>query len=188
MKPLRHWSWIMVLILSTIEMHYWHNAFALRTDLLLHSAQRILAGHADWRATQSRLLGPFILVKIFRNHLETFTFCFLTLANGLFYRVARPIWGQTIALGLLALSIALWVVLIYLVSFSFDLIEMSVLTLFWSAAVAPRADETRRWREVTWLFLIQLLNRESALFLSAYLILCGGARLVLDKPGMRRLA
>jgi len=178
-----------VLALTVIQFCYWMHQFGPHIPALVDYAARILNGHPDWRALQNRVLGPFILIYWFGwlpAPLPIFTAVFLGLCNFLFYRVAREITGGPItSLLCLAVYILVWLFLFSKLSFTFDLIEMSVLIWFFRAAVLkPGAgifDAT-----VIYLFLIQLLNRESALFLAAYLGLCGVLRLILNDG--RRLA
>jgi len=162
-------------------MHQFGPHIAVFTDY----AARILTGHPDWRAVQSRLLGPFILVHMFGwlpAPLPVFTAVFLGLCNFLFYRVAREIaGGATAALIWLAAYIMIWLLWFSKLSFTFDLIEMSVLVWFFRTAVA-KSDGNGRVFDTTviCLFLIQLLNRESALFLAFFLFIAGVLRLILN--------
>jgi len=178
-----------VLLLTLIQFCYWMHQFGPHLAMLTDYAARILTGHPDWRALQNRLLGPFILVDLLGwlpASLPIFTALFLALSNSLFFWVAREITRSAIAaIALLAGYILIWLFLFSKLSLTFDLIEMSVLIWFFRAAVV-KPDTGAFDATVIWLFLIQLANRESALFLAAYLGFSGAFRLVLNDE--RRLA
>jgi len=176
--------WI-VLVCTAVQFWFWMRQFGPHVAEFVDYANRILNGHPDWRAVQARLLGPLILKYAFGwlpAPLPCFTAVFLAFCNSLFYRVALEMTGKpATSLGLLACSIAIWLLLLFKLSFTFDLIEMSVLIWFFRTTVSkPSAAMDRT---VIALFVIQLLNRESALFMAAYLAICGVLRLLMnDRP------
>ncbi len=171
-----------VLALTLLQFFFWMHQFGPHIPAFYDYSVRILNGHPDWRAVQNRLLAPFILVRLFGwlpAPLPSFVLVFLALCNYLFYRAAREMIGAWGAACALAGYILLWLLLFCKVSQSCDLIEMSVLVLFWQW-VMPRSDQRDQSFDVrlVGLFAIQLFNRESALFLPVYMGFCGALRLL----------
>ena len=175
----RHLPWAGVALLTLVQFGFWMHQFGPHLAAFYDYAARILTGHPDWRAVQSRLLAPLILVRLMGWlpwPLPVFTALFLALANAIFYRVARGMLDARGALGALAVSIFLWLMLFCKISQGWDLIEMSVLPLFWGLMAQGR----RAMPDVRLLILygVQLLNRESALFIALAVMLAGGLTVV----------
>ena len=75
-------GWWAVGAFTLVQFGFWMREYGPHLAFLTDYALRILHGHPDWRAVQSRLLAPFILIYGFGwlpAPLATFTLVFIAL-------------------------------------------------------------------------------------------------------------
>lgn len=136
----------------------------------------ILTGHPYWKAYQNRILGPVIVAGL--SHLtglplavtyRAFCFAAICLANVVCYflfwdhgRRSRQAWAYPIAYAWLfvAFQDPEWLYL-------WDYVDLTTMLLFAWAIVMGRGAST--WQLAT-LFTVELLNRESAMFIALWMV------------------
>lgn len=136
----------------------------------------ILSGHPYWKAYQNRILGPEIVNGLarltgcsFAGVYQAFCFALLGVANVVCYflfwnhsRRAELAWLYTVGyIGLFtAFQDAQWLYL-------WDFIDLTIMLLFAWAVVVGGAS----LQQLTALFVVELLNRESAQFIALWIVI-----------------
>ncbi len=142
-------------------------------DELPEAAYGVIIGRPHWRAYSNRLLGPYAVYLIsllgveFDQALEIFNFALIWLQNlVLFNLVSRREKSRGIGFRYVVFFSLLLIFLQDYFIYTWDYIDAVVFTLF-----AWGIFQSRPARFFVLLFLVELLNRETAVLISFYLML-----------------
>ncbi len=142
-------------------------------ELLQHAAYSVLEGRPHWIAYQNRLLGPFIVLLIskiglsYSEALRVFILITVVMQNFLLYYLLRKMFisGKKALTAVLLYSFAFLLVQ-HGWFYTWDSIDAITFTLFAYGIV-----KSKSLGYFVPLFCIELLNRESALFIALYLLI-----------------
>lgn len=151
-------------ILTFIDRHHF--------DSIVEAAYSVIDG-VTWRAYQNRLLGPYTAYAIsllgisYTSALKIYIFALLVLQNSvLFILLRKTALSTQQSFGWLTLYTLVFLFLQKPWFYAWDSIDLIVFTLF-----AYGIFKTKGTTYFIGLFLIGLMNRESALFIALYIII-----------------
>lgn len=185
----RSWLFILsalfVLVLAQWQFSSWQQTHAENLDQLIDAARGVLSGTPHWRAYQNRILSPALV-----HVMGWFTYQPMTLfVQGAIYGLNAAlflmIWRKTGHSLLAVLAVAacglLWMLEHHRWSYTWDFTEAACwLALSWMALNGASL------KAVQILILVSAFNRESALFMSLYPLVCGAMLLKQDAAEGRR--
>ena len=164
---------LIVLLISVLVYKVTNNSIA-HWDELTNAAYGIIDGTPHWRAFSNRLLGPYTVFSIshlgfsFETSLQIFNFLLICIQNFvLFYLVLRYTensYSKSIRY-LIVFSFMLISVEDF-ISYTWDYIDTIIFTFF-----AFGIFQSKPTRYFVVLFLVELLNREIALFIAFFIII-----------------
>jgi len=165
-------SLLLVALIARLQFNNWAIAHHGNLSYLVDAAQGVLEGTPHWRAFQNRLLSPALvhmLGWVSSQPLLLFTQLWMLALNvGLFCMVRHL--TRSHLLGLLAVvgAALMWVLEPHNSSYTWDLTEAACLLVlaFFATRPVPLA-----WMLA--LFVVAAFNRESAVFIGLYLMVCG---------------
>ena len=167
-------SILFILLISFAEFRILYFVHQSNIEELANQAYGVVIGKPHWRAFSNRLLGPHLVYLIslsglsFKGSLIVFHLVAIVTVNALLFYVLFHLTNRSyrrslIALALFDLSLALiqgkW-------HYTWDYIDLFVFTLFLHGVYSSK--NTLYFGAI---FLLGILNRESALFISLWLII-----------------
>lgn len=165
-------SLLLVALIARLQFNNWAIAHHDNLQYLVDAAQGVLQGTPHWRAFQNRLLSPALvhmLGWVSSQPLLLFTQLWMLALNLSLFWMVRHLTRSHL-LGLLAVVCAalLWILEPHNSSYTWDLTEAACLLVlaFFATRPVPPA-----WMFA--LFTVAAFNRESAVFIGLYLIVCG---------------
>jgi hypothetical protein len=143
----------------------------------LQAARGVYDGTPHWMIFQSRILGPYLLVwltSLFGDPMRAFALVFIVTqasAGYLISRLAPLVVGETHKIGMFFMFQSLFSLVLVPHSsggwlYVWDLIGINVFIAFLFLVVT-----NKDWRYFLALFVVAIINRESAVFISAYMML-----------------
>jgi hypothetical protein len=169
-----------LIVLSLVEFRVFFQLHRENLYELAVAAHDVIAGTPHWRAFQSRLLGPYLvagwsaLTGVAYETAHALVLVALTIAANLTaFAVFRRLTGSAdiafrytiyFLCGFLVLVADEWV-------FVWDFLDMPIFVLFAFGVFTQQS-----WRYWLPLFLVAIVNRESALFIAAWVIIDAAAR------------
>lgn len=165
----------LVLLISLLEFRVTWILHDDESHSIKNAHENILNGAAYWNIWQSRVLGSwvmggmqYLLGSTFHTAVLYSFLLFMLLKNATFYYVARQL-GATIKMALATTTIFAGLFIILQDDqwlFAWDVLEIVVFTLLVHGAI-----QQRPWWYFVVLFTVGIFNRESALFISIWLMI-----------------
>jgi len=170
----KDWAYILLVLIISLLVFNITNISIAHWDELANAAQGVIDGTPHWRAFSNRLLGPYSVLFIshlglpFETSLQVFNFLLITLQNFiLFYLVLHYTQGSY------AKSIRFLIIFSFMlisvedfIMYTWDYIDTIIFTLF-----AFGIFQSKPVRYFAILFLVELLNREIALFIAFFIVI-----------------
>lgn len=167
--------WLALIILTALEIRQLILIHQIDFDSIVSAAQGVVTGTPHWRAYQNRLLGPWLVQGVslltgqgYAHGYQLVTSFLLLAANFLCFALFTRLTGRPQAglvytgagiLGFLLLQDSIWLYL-------WDYWDYLVFLVFVYGAYRRRG-----LAYFVPLFLVELLNREAAMFISVWLVL-----------------
>lgn len=166
---------LILLILSFITLYFFMMIHENNFNQLTQAVYGVIEGKPHWLAYQNRLLGPYMVLAIskvgfsFYNSLKIYYWITITAEILLLFFVLRPFTAtEKAAYALVALYCLAFTLYQHSWYYAWDSMDVIIFTLF-SYLVLKNSKTI----SMVTLFLISLLNRESALFIAFYFIVQG---------------
>jgi hypothetical protein len=172
--PLWILSLLAVLLIAYLQYRHWGGSHGENMHVLVDAYEGVLNGTPHWRAYQNRLLSPALVHALGWVSSEPYALFvqiwMVVLDLGLFFmlhHLTRDVLKSLLAVLAGAL---LWTLETHYWSYPWDFTEAGFLL-----ALAWLAVEGKSLRWLLGLFVIALLNRESAVYLAVYMVATGAA-------------
>lgn len=185
----RSWLFVLsalcVMVLAQWQFSSWQQTHAENIDQLIDAARGVLSGTPHWRAYQNRILSPALVHAMGWFSYQPMTlfvqYALFALNAALFLLVWRRTGHHLLGVLAVAACGLLWILEHHRWSYTWDFTEAACwLALSWMAI--NRAS----LKAVLMLIVVSAFNRESALFMCLYPLVCGALLLRQDAAQGRR--